>query len=99
MGKCDHFKFSPLQSVNTTWKNLLILMDDEQMKTMRPDDAKRFKNYKNVCVHAYNLKVSNEGNTLNGSQVSKGKQSAQSASSTLKDEKDGLSSKFTSLAM
>ena len=44
-------------SVNKTWKNLLILVDQKQYNGMRPGEAKSFKHYKYICVQAYNLKV------------------------------------------
>ncbi len=33
------------------------MTDDEQLKMMGQVEAKQFKNYKNICVRAYNLKV------------------------------------------
>ena len=44
-------------SVNKMWKNFLIMTDDVQLKMMGQVEAKQFKNYKNICVRAYNLKV------------------------------------------
>merc|ERR1712142_753435 len=101
MAKCDHFRFSPLLSVNKTWKNLLILADEDQMKNMGAVNAKMFKNYKTVCVHAYNLKMSSDDVSINinGNQVSSEKRSSKSTSAPRKDLTDGLPARFTGLVM